>query len=119
MVAYADYKEMKADMEKYEKLAEVKNTDMRKEQEYMTEKAVDKARLAFRLRAKMTKCVKMNFKNQYKGNLGCDRCESGEYETQEHMMECVGWEEERGSLDMYRIMDQVEFFSRVGKKKVM
>ena len=84
-----------------------------------SEKAVDKARLAFRLRAKMTKCVKMNFKNQYKGNLGCDRCESGEYETQEHMMECVGWEEERGSLDMYRIMDQVEFFSRVGKKKMM
>ena len=83
----------------------------------MHEKAADKARLAFRIRTKMVKHVKMNFKNLHKGNLNCDKCGGGVEETQEHMLECVGWEEERGSLDMRRIMDQVEFFTRVGKTK--
>ena len=118
-VAYADYKEMKEEMNKYVKLQEVKDSDMRQEQDYMHEKAVDKARKAFRLRTKMTKCVKMNYKNLYKGNLKCDKCESGDEDTQEHLMVCMGWEEERGSLDMLRIMDQVEFITRVEKVKVM
>merc|ERR1719319_260698 len=47
-VAYADYKEMKDEMNKYEKLKQVKDSDMRKEQDYMHEKAVDTARKAFR-----------------------------------------------------------------------
>ena len=118
-VAYADYKEMKEEMNKYDKLKQVKDADMRKEQDYMHEKAVDKARKAFRLRTKMTKCVKMNYKNLYKGNLMCDKCESDEEDTQEHLMVCTGWEEERGSLDMLSIMDQVEFITRVEKVKVM
>ena len=118
-VAYADYKEMKEEMNKYVKLQEVKDSDMRQEQDYMHEKAVDKATKAFRLRTKMTKCVKMNYKNLYKGNLKCDKCESGDEDTQEHLMVCMGWEEERGSLDMLRIMDQVEFITRVEKVKVM
>ena len=42
-----------------------------------------------------------------------------EEESQEHMMVCTGWEEERGSLDMLRIMDQVEFFIKVGKVKTI
>ena len=46
----------------------------------------------------MVKHAKMNFKNQHKGNLNCEKCDNGVEETQEHMMECVGWEEERGSL---------------------
>jgi len=118
-VSFADYKEMKKDMERYDKLKEVKDQDLRNEQEYMHVKAADKARLAFRIRTKMIKHVKMNFKNLYKGNLRCEKCESGEEESQEHMMVCTGWEEERGSLDMLRIMDQVEFFIKVGKVKVI
>ena len=80
---------------------------------------VDKAKKAFRIRTEMTKCVKMNYKNLYKGNLKCDRCESGEKDTQEDLMVCTGWEEERGSLDMDLIMDQVEFITRVEVIKVM
>ena len=34
------------------------------------------------------------------------------------MMEGEGWKEERGSLDMFTIMDQVEIFTRVGKVKL-
>ena len=116
-IFYADYNEMKKDMEKYSKLKEVMKQDLRYEQDYMHEKAADKARLAFRIRSKMIKSAKMNFKNLHKGNWNCDKCERGVEETQEHMLECEGWEEERGSLDMLRIMDQVEFFTRVGKRK--
>ena len=35
----------------------------------MQEKAVDKARLAFRIRTKMIKHAKVYFKNLFKGNL--------------------------------------------------
>ena len=95
----------------------MKDKDLRKEQEYMHVKAADKARLADRIRTKMIRNVKMNFKNLYKGNLKCDKCESGEEESQEHMMVCTGWEEERGSLDLTMMKDQVEFMMKVMRRK--
>ena len=58
----------------------------------------------------------MNYKNMYKENLGCEFCKA-EYETQEHVMVCERWEEERGSLDMYKMSDMVEFFTNVLKEK--
>jgi len=108
------YKEMKEEMETYSKLKEVKQEDYRKEQEYMKEKAVDRARMAFKIRTKMVKNVKGNFKNMFKNNL---MCEEGKEETQEHLMECPGWREELGSLDVTGIQDRVEFFTRIMKRK--
>ena len=115
-IFYSNYKEMKGELEKYDKLAAIKDEDFTKEQEYMHEKAIEKARIAYRIRTKMVQRVKMNYKNMYKENLGCEFCKA-EYETQEHVMVCDRWEEERGSLDMYKMSDMVEFFTNVLKEK--
>ena len=61
-VEWHNIKEAKEDMEKLKKMAGVRNQDFRKPQEYMKERSVEKARQAFRVRSKMIKSVKMNFK---------------------------------------------------------
>ena len=117
-ILYANMKEMKLELERYGKLEDVKREDFRKEQDYMKEKAVDKARMAFRLRTKMVPKVKMNYKNMHKGNLKCEECDLDEDESQEHMVVCPGWAEELGSLDVTRLADKVEFFTRVLRRKL-
>ena len=116
-VFYASYKETKEEMKRYEKLKEIKDEDFRKEQDYMEEKAMDTARMAFRIRTKMVKNVKMNFKNMYKDNLKCEKCEMDEDESQEHLLECPGWREERGDLEVTTTKGKVMFFTRIMKKK--
>ena len=116
-VFYASYKETKEEMKRYEKLKEIKDEDFRKEQDYMEEKAMDTARMAFRIRTKMVKNVKMNFKNMYKDNLKCQKCEMDEDESQEHLLECPGWREERGDLEVTTTKGKVMFFTRIMKKK--
>ena len=39
----------------------------------MKEKAMDRARMAFRIRTKMVKNVKANFKNMFRNNLKCEK----------------------------------------------
>jgi hypothetical protein len=61
--------------------------------------------------------VKMNYKNMHRGNLKCEECELDEEETQEHMVVCPGWAMELGTLDVTRMDDMVEFFTRVMRRK--
>ena len=116
-ILYANQKDLKEDIERYEKLKDVKGEDYRKEQEYMMWKGVDKSRMAFRLRTRMLNKVKMNYKNMHRGNLKCEECELDEEETQEHMVVCPGWAMELGTLDVTRMDDMVEFFTRVMRRK--
>ena len=116
-VFFANLKEQKADMESYEKLKSIVNEDIRQEQSYMNMKGIGRGRMAFRIRTRMVKKVKMNFKGLFKDNLKCEKCELEQDETQEHLMVCPGWAEERGSLDVTGMDDRVEFFTRVCKKK--
>ena len=109
---------MKEEMSKYGKLKDVLNEDYRKEQVYMEEKAMDNARMAFRVRTKMVKKVKANFKSMYKDNLSCEECDENAEETQEHMVECPGWREEMGTLDVTNMKDKLEFFLRVMKRNM-
>ena len=115
-IFYSNYKDMKTEMEKYEKLEDIKHEDFRKEQDYMHGKSVEKARLAYRIRTKLVNRVKMNFKNMYKNNLKCETCKD-ENETQEHVMVCPRWEEERRGLDLMRMEDMVKFFTNILKEK--
>lgn len=114
---YANQKLLKEEMVKYSKLDAVKDGDFRREQDYMKEKGVERARMAFRIRTRMVKKVKMNFKNEHRNNVKCENCDMNEDETQEHVMLCPAWEEERGSLDVTMIKDQVEFMMRVMRRK--
>ena len=115
---YANQKMIKEEMLKYEKLKSVKDGDFRTEQEYMEEKGVERARTAFRIRTRMLKKVKMNYKNNHRDNLKCENCDMMEDESQEHIMICPAWREEVGSLDVTVMKDQVEFFTRVMRRKV-
>ena len=110
------YKEMKAIMENSKKLTNVKNEDFTKTQSYMEYKSVEQARQAFRVRSKMIKSVKMNFKNLHKNDLKCEKCADKE-ETQEHVMMCKEWEEFWKDLNTDQIRDQVTFFHRFEKEK--
>ena len=116
-IIMANYKEMKEEMDKCSKLKDVKDGDFREVQKYMEWKGVQKGRMAFRIRARMTKKVKANFKNMNRESLKCDNCDEDEDETQEHVTSCPGWRDELGSLDVHRMEDAVEFFSRVMRKK--
>ena len=49
-VFYSSFKETKEEMRKYDKLKTIKDEDLRLEQEYMKEKSMETARLAFRIR---------------------------------------------------------------------
>ena len=113
----ANYKEMKDEMENSGKLKKVKDGDFREEQEYMKWKGLGRGRMAFRIRSRMMMKVKINFKNMNKETLKCDNCDLDEDETQEHVLSCPGWRDELGDLDILKMEDQVEFFSRVLKKK--
>ena len=111
------YKEMKEEMEGKEKLKDIRHGNFRKPQEYMEEKSIENARMAYRVRSKMVETIKLNFKNSYKPLLQCDFCSSGEEESQEHAMICEAWEEERRGLDLYRMSDVVKFFTKILKEK--
>ena len=39
-------------------------------------------------------------------------------ETQDHIMECPGWREELGDLEMLTMEGKIEFFTRVLKRKL-
>ena len=78
---------------------------------------IDMLKQAFRIRTRMVKKVKMNFKNEHRKNLRCENCDRNEEETQEHVMLCPAWEEERGSLDLTMMKDQVEFMMKVMRRK--
>ena len=116
-IFFKNQKELKDEMDKYEKLKDIKDEDYRMEQEYMKEKGIERGRMAFRIRTRMVKNVKMNYKSMHRKNLKCEKCELAAEETQEHLMVCPGWAEELGSLDTTTMEDRVEFFIRVMKKK--
>ena len=107
---------MKEDMESYTKLADIKHEDFREIQKYMEFKSVAKVRMAFRIRSKMVKTIKLNFKNMNR-DLNCDQCEMMEEESQSHAMSCQGWEKERRGLDLENIEDAVQFFTRILQEK--
>ena len=116
VVFYKNYIDMKADMERYKKLEDIKNEDFRYVQKYMENKSLDNVRMAYRIRCKMVKTIKENFKNSY-SDLTCDRCEAGSIESQSHAVMCPGWEEQRQGLELNNIKDMVVFFTRILKEK--
>ena len=82
----------------------------------MKERSVENARQAFRVRSKMIKSVKMNFKNLHKNDLKCVKC-GEEDETQKHVMVCKEWKEFRMDLNTDQIKGQVTFFHRFQLEK--
>ena len=116
-IYYNHYKEMKLEISGYKKLEAIKNDDFSELPDYMNEKSLENARMAFRIKAGMVNRIKMNYKGSYKQNLKCEKCEIGENETQCHAMICSGWAEQREGLDLERMSDMVIFFRGLLEEK--
>ena len=59
-------KDMKEQMERSSKLADIKNDDFSIEQSYMNDKSIAVGRTAFKIRCKMIKDIPGNFKNKFR-----------------------------------------------------
>ena len=116
-ILFHHYKEMKHELQSYKKLEDIKDNDFTMMPEYMEDKSLDKARMAFRIKSKMVQAIKMNHKGSHKGNLSCDKCKSGSEDTQCHAMMCEGWKEQREGLDLTLMSDMVIFFTRLLDEK--
>ena len=116
-IFFHNYKEMKQELQGYKKLEDIKDNDFTKMPEYMEDKSLENARMAFRIKSKMVQSIKMNYKGSHKENLSCDECESGSDDTQCHAMICNGWKKEREGLDLTVMSDMVIFFTRILEKK--
>ena len=116
-IYYHNYKEMKLEVFSYKKLEEIQNEDFRELPDYMHDKSIENARMAFRIKSGMVNRIKMNYKGSYKHNLKCEKCELEENETQCHAMVCPGWSEERDGLDLAKMSDMVLFFQRILEEK--
>ena len=117
-------------MKKYKKLeyneliyehCEIKN--------YMVNLNLYNARLRFKIRAKMTPTVQMNFKNDpaYKANmwtcLGCTRAKNslvdpGSKDTQAHVLVCNGYVDLREGKNLNDDKDLVDYFSAVINRRM-
>ena len=67
-IYYHNYKEMKIGVSSYKKLEEIKYYDFTDVPEYMNDKSLENARMAFRMKSGMANKIKMNFNGSYKHN---------------------------------------------------
>ena len=84
--------------------------------EYLDKLNLADARLRFSLRAKMTKTVQMNFKNdrKYKQNQWkCQDCQIPD--TQDHIVRCPAYQSLRADKDLSNDKDLVSYFRKVIK----
>ena len=107
-----DEREMKAGMEGRTKLEKFCQDDCNLK-EYMRQKSLRDVRDTFRTRTQLLEGFKGNFRNKYKdGDMRCEGCLQDE-DTQPHVMLCTAYEDIRGSKDMSKDEDIVEYFREV------
>ena len=116
-IYYHNYKEMKLDISGYKKLEAIKHDDLTELPDYMNDKSIENARMAFRIRSGMVNRIKTNYKGSCKHNLACEKCDICENETQCHAMVCGGWAHQRDGLDLSKMSDMVVFFRRLLEEK--
>ena len=72
----------------------MQNEDFRDLPDYINDRSIENAKMAFRIKSGIMNKIKINFKGSCKPNLTCENCEMGENETQCHAMICPGWAED-------------------------
>ena len=96
---------------------------------YMVSLHLQSARLRFKIRARMTPTIQMNFKNdpKFKANmwtcLGCDTgSEDGTNlgcpDTQAHVLLCRGYSDLRDGKNLENDRDLVEYFAAVIRRRL-
>ena len=92
-------------------------SDDPKDNKYMTYMTLNNSRLWMRVRAKMMKGVKMNYKSPHLKDLSCSFCNGPMEESQEHLEEeCPGCDFERRTLKMHTLRGRQTFWRRMKAK---
>ena len=122
--------ELLNNMKKYKKLNVADFKDEKcEEKDYLSSMYLTQARLKFKLRAKMTPTVQMNFMSdpKFANNLWtCVGCKSVSQtgkvkrmmDSQSHILSCSGYEDLRMDKDLANEKDLVEYFSLVIKRRL-
>ena len=98
------YDEMKEAMVSTPKVAD-RVTENREDNNYISKLDLPSCRIWFRLRARLIKGVKTNFKSSHKNNLNCRLCTANVHESQEHLQRCEGTVFERRGLGRLEVGD--------------
>jgi hypothetical protein len=113
---------LKAEMAGKKKLEALYNSDMRKEQEYVSW-CLEECRMAFRLQNRMFEC-RSNMPTRYHRDLICRACRpdpaagmDGHEETQEHLKVCVGYSECWQGIGPMTPLAVVRYFMKVKHKR--
>ena len=106
-------------LERLEKSKKVDVLKLRNEtfgiKEYIKSMNIGDARMLFSLRSRMTETVKANFKGRpeyRKTGWKCEACNSSE-DTQDHIMQCISYENLRKGKNLTIDSDLVKYFRQV------
>ena len=85
-----------------------------KDNTYLSYMTLPNSRVWMRVRARMTKVVKMKHKSSHLNDLSCSFCKGPMEESHEHLEEdCPGGGGERGGLDMKTWRGKLTFWRRM------
>ena len=103
------YKKIKSDempLEKFERKS------------YLTNLRMDQARTKFKLKTKMMKNIKLNYKNDPKNVMKLWKCTECDYiDSQDHILWCEGYTELRKNKDLENDYDLTSYFQQVMQQR--
>ena len=109
-------KDIKSKMEESKKL---KNSELMKEKceikEYVKDLNLHDARIIFKHRTSMSQYVKFNFKNDKLYSKALWKCECGEIDSENHLIWCKLYKNERNGLDINNNDDLSKYLDKVLK----
>ena len=110
-------KALKIEMEPMKKCKDIKNTDMRKIQTFLTTSNLEESCIGMRIKTYMIKCAG-NMSRLYRGREECIMCilkpsvqGPNQWETQDHMELCSGYEHLKIGRDLINFQDKISFFT--------
>ena len=98
-------------------LMKTRKVENRWQEDYLSYRNLEEARVWIRYRSRMIAGVKANKSSMHRNDMICRCCESDEEETQEHLEVCKGTENKRQGLENWdRWQTRVTFWRRMQKK---
>ena len=103
-------RELKKELSKYKKVENMANMDLRKPQDYLSNRSLHYCRTACRLQTQMFDC-RANMPGKYGGLTECMNCVWGQVESQQHLEICPAFANLRVGKDLeLNADDRVKYF---------
>ena len=82
-------KEIRAALNELEKIKEIEMPTIKIEINYLQDMTLSDARLWFRYRCQIIENIKGNISSQWRKNMECRHCTTGDHKTQDHLEKCI------------------------------